>query len=67
MSKRKVGRPKDIVCILCNKKVLKNQPRMIIPIDKPIYLNIIVHHDCLKKFDENSLKNAVIQHIQGFL
>lgn len=67
MSKRIVGRPKKITCILCNKIIEKNEPRTIIAVDKPVYVNIIVHRHCREKTDENTLKNVVIQHIQGLL
>lgn len=67
MSKRRIGRPKKIICILCNKEIKQNQPKRIIAIDRPVYINIIVHKHCYRKTDENTLKNAVIQHIQGLL
>lgn len=67
MGKRIVGRPRKITCILCNKIIKKDEPKTIIPVDKPVYLNIIVHRRCREKTDENTLKNVVIQHIQGLL
>ena len=68
MSKRrKVGRPKNIICILCNKKINKDDAKTIIAIDRPVYLNIPVHLECFEKMDEKELEKAVIQHIESIL
>jgi hypothetical protein len=64
---RKIGRPTKVICILCNKVVEKEDPKTIIALDRPIYLNIIVHRSCLKKTSKKTLKNVVIRHIRELL
>jgi hypothetical protein len=58
MTKRR-GRPKESDCILCGKKIKKDDKKFCVAMEKPIRLDIIVHRECYQKTSENELKTAI--------
>ena len=63
MTRRVIGRPPKIYCLTCEKEIKKKDKKFIVAIDRPIYLNLLLHLKCYKKIDEKTLNNAVKQHI----
>jgi len=40
-----------LICFKCNKEILKEDKRIMIPIERP-YLNLYMHRDCYNEIEE---------------
>jgi hypothetical protein len=64
--KREVG-----VCIFCEEPVYVGdieQPRFMLAIERPLYLNLWVHRDCYKKYrDDGTLKSFITDNLYSYL
>ena len=61
--KNKRTRKGKVMCIICGKEVKKAHKKWMLAIEKPVRIDLIVHRKCFQKNDENTIKNAVKQHI----
>lgn len=63
MTRRVIGRPPKVYCLTCEEEIKKTDRKFQVAIDRPIYLNLLLHLKCYKKIDEKTLNNAIKQHI----
>lgn len=38
-------------CPLCNQEIEEGQARRLVPVDRPVYMNLFFHMDCFKKIE----------------
>lgn len=66
MPRRRPGRPKNKICIICGEKIEKGDLR-ILALEWPIYENLTTHRKCTEKYSYKELKKIVKQHIEKSL
>jgi len=55
-------------CIFCEESVLIDDKKFNLPIDKPIYCNIIVHRSCYNKhYKEGTLRQFLYDNLYSYL